>query len=67
MKIVKKILIGVAVLIALPLIAALFIKSDYALEREITINKPKQDVYEYVKFLKNQNHYSTWNTMENGG
>jgi uncharacterized membrane protein len=60
MKIVKKILLYLGILIALALIIALFIKKDYALEREIVINKPKQEVFDYLRFLKNQNNWSTW-------
>ncbi|MFI5221075.1 MAG: SRPBCC family protein, partial [Bacteroidia bacterium] len=64
MKTVKKILIGLGVLIALILIVALFLKKEYAVEREITINKPKQDVFNYVKFLRNQDNYSKWAMMD---
>ncbi len=64
MKILKTILVVLAILIAIPLVIALFLKKDYALEREITINKPKQEVFDYVKLLKNQNNYSTWNMMD---
>ncbi len=64
MKILKKILIALGVIIAIPLIGALFMSKDYALEREITINKPKQEVFDYVKLLSNQNNYSTWNMMD---
>lgn len=64
MKILKKILIGLGVLLALPLIIALFMGKDYQLEREITIHKPKQVVFDYIKYLKNQNNYSTWNLMD---
>jgi hypothetical protein len=64
MKIVKRILIGLAVLIAIPLILAIFTKKDYAVEREIIINKPKQQVFDYVKYLKNQDNYSVWAKME---
>jgi predicted small secreted protein len=60
MKVVKKILIGIAIVIAIPLIVALFVKKEYTIEREITINKPKAEVFNYVKFLKNQDHYSKW-------
>ncbi|HEY4628905.1 MAG TPA: SRPBCC family protein [Flavobacterium sp.] len=60
----KKILIALAILIAIPLIVALFVKKVYAVEREITINKPKQEVFDYVKLLKNQDHYSKWATMD---
>lgn len=64
MRIVKKILIALAILIAIPLIVALFVKKEYAVEREITINKPKQEVFDYVKFLKNQDNYSKWAMMD---
>lgn len=64
MKIVKGILIVVLILIAIPLIAALFIKKDYAVEREVIINKPKQEVFEYVKYLKNQNKFSKWANLD---
>src|SRR3970282_2810088 len=64
MGIMKKILIALAILIAIPLIVALFVKKDYAVEREISINKPKQEVFDYVKLLKNQDSYSKWATMD---
>jgi len=64
MKAFKKILIGLSVLIAIPLIVALFVAKDYAVEREITINKPKQEVFDYIKLLKNQDIYSKWATMD---
>ncbi|GEP97599.1 DinB family protein [Chitinophaga cymbidii] len=64
MKALKKILIVLAILIAIPLIIALFLKKDYAVEREITINRPKQEVFDYVKHLKNQDNYSKWAMMD---
>ncbi len=64
MKILKTILIAVGILIAVPLIVSLFVKKDYEVEREITIDKPKEDVFDYVKFLKNQDNYSKWATMD---
>jgi uncharacterized membrane protein len=64
MRILKKFLIGLAILIAIALIVALFVKKDYAVEREITINKPKQEVFNYIKLLKNQDNYSKWATMD---
>ena len=51
-------------IIALFLIVALFVKKDYAVEREIIINKPKQVVFDYVKILKNQDAYSVWNMKD---
>src|SRR6476661_7425857 len=63
MKILKKILLVVAILIAIPLIVALFVKKDYAVQREVTINQPKEQVFNYVKYIKNQEHYNKW-TMQ---
>ncbi len=60
MKTLKVILVIILVIIAIPLIAALFISKDYTVEREVIINKPKEEVFDYVKYLKNQNEYSTW-------
>jgi hypothetical protein len=64
MKILKKILIALGIIIAIPFIAAIFIKKDYVVDREIVINKPKQEVFEYIKMLKNQNNYSKWAGMD---
>ena len=64
MKIIKKILIAIVIIIAIPLIAALFVKGDYALERETIIKKPKQFVFDYVKHIKNQNNFSVWNMKD---
>lgn len=60
MKALKIIGLALAGIIAIALIAGLFIDGKYSLEREITINKPKEEVYDYVKYLKNQNNYSVW-------
>lgn len=61
MKILKIILGGIVGLIALALIVALFVKKEYAVEREIVINKPKQEVFDFIKLIKNQDLYSVWN------
>ena len=64
MKMLKKILLVIAILIALPLIIALFVKTEYAIQKEITINKPKQLVFDYIVLLKNQDHFSKWANMD---
>jgi len=60
MKLLKKILIIVVIIIAIPLIIALFVKKEYSIKREIIINKSQKDVFNYVKYLKNQDYYSKW-------
>jgi hypothetical protein len=47
-------------LVVIVLLIAAFVKKDYAVERSITLNLPKQVVYDYVKYLKNQNTFSVW-------
>ena len=64
MKIVKRILIAVVAIIVVLLIVGLFLKKDFNIEREITINKPKQDVFAYIVLLKNQDNYSKWAKMD---
>jgi Polyketide cyclase / dehydrase and lipid transport len=64
MKIIKKILIGLVVLIVILLVAALFVKSEFSIEREIVINKPKQEVFDYIKYVKNSNYYSKWTSLD---
>ncbi len=60
MKILKKILLGIAALVVIVLITALFVKKSYNVEREITINKPVPEVFAYIKQIKNQDHYNKW-------
>ena len=64
MKILKRILFVVLAIIGLALIVALFVKKEMHAEREVVINKPKSEVFSYVKYLKNQNDYSKWATMD---
>jgi uncharacterized protein YxeA len=64
MKILKTILFIILGVIVIALIAALFIDKNYAVEREIIINKPKQQVFDYIKYIKNQDHYSVWNQLD---
>lgn len=64
MNIIKKALLALIIIISIPLIIALFVKKDYAVERSIKINKPKQEVFDYIKYLKNQDNFSKWATMD---
>ncbi|MFZ6014133.1 MAG: SRPBCC family protein [Bacteroidota bacterium] len=58
------IVLVIAGLIALALIVALFTKSEYTVVREIGIGKSRGEVFEYVKYLKNQDHYNKWTMMD---
>jgi hypothetical protein len=64
MKILKKIFFGLLAIIAIVLIAALFLRKDFAMEKEITINQPKDSVFNYIKYVKNQDNFSVWNRRD---
>ncbi len=64
MKIIKKIVLVLVVLLLLAAIAGLFMTKDYAVEKEVTINQPKDSVFQFVKFVKNQDQYSVWSQMD---
>jgi len=64
MIIIKRILVVLILIVAIVLIAAYFMPKDYAIQREITINKPADSVFNYVKYLKNQNQFSVWANID---
>ncbi len=61
---IKKILVLVLALIVLlvatVVVLAFSISGDYKVERAVTINKPKSEVFSYLKILKNQNDWGAW-------
>ncbi|WP_268848822.1 SRPBCC family protein [Flavobacterium aestivum] len=60
MRVLKIIGLGIISVIALLLFVALFISNDYTVSVSTTINKPRQEVFDYVKIVKNQENYSVW-------
>lgn len=64
MKILKGLLLLIVGIVILALVVALFVKKDYAVEREVTINKPIAVVFDYIKHIKNQDEYSVWNRLD---
>ena len=62
------VLIGIIValtgIIVLFLIIGFFLKKDYTVGKEIIIDKSKPAVFEYLKFLKNQNKFNVWASMD---
>jgi hypothetical protein len=59
-----QILIIILFVIAIPFIMAVFLNKEYVVEREIIINKPKQQVFDYLKHLKNHDNFSKWASMD---
>ena len=54
------VLLVVAIVVAVPLLIALFIPRNYEITGTVVIEKPRHVVFDYIKFLKNQDYYSKW-------
>ncbi len=64
MKIVKGILLGILAIIVIALIVAAILPKTFTSEREIVINKPRSEVFEYIKYIKNQDNFGVWQLSE---
>lgn len=64
MKFLKILLIIIVSLVAILLIIPVFVPKEFTAESEIVINKPKQEVFEYIKYIKNQDNFSKWQRMD---
>lgn len=53
-------LLILAAIIVLLLLLALFMKKDHYVNREIIINAPRQEVYDFLKHLENQEKFNKW-------
>lgn len=60
----RKILVALAVsavlLVAIVAVLAFIAPTGIKVERSITINKPKAEVFDYLRLLKNQSNWGTW-------
>lgn len=60
----KKLLILVLLLLSSPFIAALFIEEDYRVDTQIVIDRPADQVFDFLRKLKNQDEFSVWAKMD---
>ncbi|MFN8288649.1 MAG: SRPBCC family protein [Chitinophagaceae bacterium] len=51
-------------IIALLLVAGLLISKDLKATKEVVINKPAGEVFNYIKYLKNQDNFSKWGSLD---
>ncbi len=60
LKILK--ILGVLILLGIIglLVLVFAVPTDFRIEREVTINKPRADVFAYAKLLKNQETWGPW-------
>jgi len=66
MNILLTIVLIIVALVVLLLIVALFSKKSYTVMREIIIRRPKQTVFNYIRFIKNQDNYNKWSMADPG-
>src|SRR5690606_14408281 len=64
MKIVKRILIVVVIIIAIPFVLAFFVPREFESEREIVGDKPLSEVFDYVQYVDNQENFGIWQLSE---
>ena len=64
MKTIKIILLIIGTLILIPLVMAIFVSKEYEIKKEIVVNKPRHEVFNYVRYLKNQDHFNKWILMD---
>ncbi len=55
---------GLLAIIVFFLIVAIFVPKDFSVVKQVVIQKPKSKVFEYVKYLKNQDSYSKWGRID---
>lgn len=60
MNIILTIVVVIAGVIALLLIVALFMKRQHYVNREIIINAPLQKVFDFLRFIRNQDKFNKW-------
>ncbi len=64
----KKVLIAIVgiILLAVVVVGVLVFVSptDFQVEKEIVINKPKAEVFDYLKYLKNQEMWGPWDKKD---
>lgn len=64
MKIIKYILYILLAIIGLALIVAIFVPKEKTVGSEITMAQPAQKIYNYVKYVKNQENFGYWNLQD---
>ena len=64
MKLLKKLFFVIISIAAILLILALFVEKEFTVQRNITISKSSSEVFNYLKYIKNQDEWSVWQKMD---
>lgn len=64
MKIFKNVFIVLLVIVVAILLIAAFVPSEFMVERKVVVEKPRAEVFDFTKYLKNQEEFSVWAKMD---
>lgn len=64
MKFLKKIFVLLITLVGFVLIIALFVKKDFKVSRSIDIDRVESEVFDYLRYLKNQESFAVWQSKD---
>ncbi len=51
-------------LVTLLLLIALFMKKDMCIKQSVVIQKPKKEVFDFIQYVRNHDHFSVWAMMD---
>ncbi len=54
------ILLAIVIIVVFLLFLALITKGEYQITRDIVVNRPNHEVFDYIKLIRNQEQYSYW-------
>lgn len=60
MKILKIVLISLAAVLVLALLTAAILPKKFVSERAVIVERPGTEVYNYIRYLKNQDNFGVW-------
>lgn len=57
---ITKFFLFILLLVAVVLVTAYFLPRDFRLSKTVTIEASRENIYNYVRYLENQDQYSVW-------
>lgn len=64
MSILTIVLVIIGAILTIILLLAATSSNEYSVQQEVIISKPKDVVFEYIKYTQNQNYYNKWWMMD---
>lgn len=60
----ETLLIILGAILLIIILAGLLMNKEMTIEKHIVIQKPAQEVFQYIKYIKNQDNFSKWNMTD---